>query len=172
MFPQSVQWCAVVFLWSGATYYLDSVGFILGCFLAMYMLTSQRQRQPGELSAFSVFNPHFQAIPGTMSAADVDASLRTGGPSGMSLPQMGSGKSKEDRVQAVLARRRAYRTQKTVEQHDESETFEDILYEKLIDNSGRSVFKQKPNDLCACASGLKYKRCCALEDREIIPDYH
>lgn len=183
-----VKWSLFVLAAGTAIYYLSAVGFILSCFLLMYMLMAAGPREKGSLSAFSVFNPNFEAIPGTMTAADVDASMRTGMPAKVSgVAGRSNGLTREERIQQVLSRRRAYRSQNSEknakhgnrstdageEDDNEDSLFEEVLYEKLEDrNTGDKVFKQKPNDLCACASGRKYKRCCALIDREIIPDYY
>jgi len=56
----------------GAVYFIISLLYIM-----WYSLGSRRRRN--ELSAYSVFNPNFEKIPGTFSAEDYDRQLRRGG---------------------------------------------------------------------------------------------
>lgn len=59
-------------------------GWLLQCVIVlmiygMYEFTDVRERQPGELSAYSVFNPNCEAITGTFKAEDIDKQYRRGG---------------------------------------------------------------------------------------------
>ena len=50
--------------------------FIVTAFFAMFCSMSNRNRLPNEWTGYSVLNPNYQAIQGTMDAAQIDRELR------------------------------------------------------------------------------------------------
>jgi len=69
-------------LWVVAIVAAFLTGWMLVCsivfgFWGMYHSMEDRERQPGERSAYSVFNPNCEAITGTFKAEDYDRALRS-----------------------------------------------------------------------------------------------
>lgn len=52
-----------------------AVFFILSLFYLMWVGLSDKKRQPSQLSAYSVFNPNFEQIEGTVNAQKLQAEL-------------------------------------------------------------------------------------------------
>eukprot|EP00668_Euglena_longa_P045139 GGOE01060756.1.p2 GENE.GGOE01060756.1~~GGOE01060756.1.p2 ORF type:complete len:152 (+),score=5.44 GGOE01060756.1:54-509(+) len=64
-------------MWIAAKHNFGKLAFILSSFLAIFVcLATSKEREASSLSAWSVFNPNFQAIPGTMDAKALDQQLR------------------------------------------------------------------------------------------------
>lgn len=55
-----------------------AVFFMLSLFYLMWVGLSDKKRQPHQLSAYSVFNPHFEEIEGTVNAQKLQAELTFG----------------------------------------------------------------------------------------------
>lgn len=96
------------------------------------------KRKPGELSAYSVFNPNFERLAGTLTS---------------DMIQPGINNNLEDEI----------RNEKEV-----IEVEKEIILTKHETNKMKikEKAKQTLNSLCNCGSGIKYKRCCALNLKE------
>eukprot|EP00762_Andalucia_godoyi_P006996 ANDGO_07680.mRNA.1 hypothetical protein len=160
------------------TYVASSLGFIVSCFVGLWLSTMDARQARAtingavsQLSAYAALNPDGRAIPGTFTADDYDRFVRGKPRSGASA---GAGDAKAAEIAKVLARRRnpPPNVDLRAPRHEHASGSGSGL-ENVLDERGEPTrLRQKPNDPCACASGMKYKRCCALVDREIIPDYY
>eukprot|EP00039_Didymoeca_costata_P013250 m.198589 g.198589 ORF g.198589 m.198589 type:complete len:186 (+) comp15717_c0_seq21:156-713(+) len=82
-FLRSLSWkvkvvfCSLLLLLSWWTGWM-TVCVIILMFYGIYEGTDERKKAPGEMSAYSVFNPNCEAIQGTFKAEDFDKSVRQG----------------------------------------------------------------------------------------------
>jgi len=55
-----------------------AVFFIFSCLVFIYCNMGEKKRRPGEMSAYSVFNPNCEAIDGTLTAQQFENEIRHG----------------------------------------------------------------------------------------------
>lgn len=113
-----------------------------------FIFTNLGERKPWQLSAYSIFNPNFERLPGTLSVSDIQSSM------GINTIQreIGSqnGTIQENQIssssnQNVLSNERTIYESKA-----------EVRKRELKQNA-----KQPLNSSCNCGSGKKYKNCCA-----------
>ena len=121
-------------------YYEFGVVFFL--FTILYLVfTNTGERKPWELSAYSVFNPNFERIPGTFSADQFQPGLRMNN----------RNEPEEDFDNPEF------------NEEIEREMNRKITYDTKAENKKRKmkeVATQPLNSACSCGSGKKYKNCC------------
>lgn len=107
--------------------------------IILLIFTNLEDKKIGSLSAYSVFNPNCERIPGTLS---LDA-FNMGIPRGSGIVNE-NGDHIEDEIENELNRKVIYDTKAEEKKR------------KIKENA-----KQPLNSLCNCGSGKKYKNCCA-----------
>lgn len=113
--------------------------------ILVLIFTNLGKRKPWELSAYSVFNPNFEKLPGTLSSEDINP--------GMAFLNRRNNED-QDLIDGTLANLNDITQTQTVDRNFNT-NFE--KQKKLI----KEKAKQPLNSLCNCESGKKYKNCCA-----------
>lgn len=101
------------------------------------------KRKPWELSAYSIFNPNFERIPGTFSASAIQPGIER-----LNMPDDDNDALNDDL--AVVNDNNRSNEQRTV-----YNTKAEIRKRKM-----KQLAKQPLNSKCECGSNKKYKSCC------------
>ena len=104
------------------------------------------KRKPWQLSAYSVFNPNFERIPGTFTANDIYPGVNS------NVRDINNNSS--NTLNTL--------NNSSFERTDPNDSLVVTAYDKrkklLKENK-----KQPLNSVCNCGSNLKFKKCCALK---------
>ena len=119
----------------GAVYFLFSI--------ILFIFTNLDEKKIGTLSAYSVFNPNCERLPGTLSVDQFHMGL------GGSVITNENGQNVEDEIENELNRKVIFDTKAEMKKRKMKE-----------------IAKQPLNSQCNCGSGKKYKNCCLKKYEE------
>ncbi len=113
-----------------------------------FIFTNLGERKPWQLSAYSIFNPNFERLPGTMSVGDIQSSMGFNTIQREVVSQNGT--TEENQISTTSNQSALYNERTFYESKSE------IRKRELKQNA-----KQPLNSSCNCGSEKKYKNCCA-----------
>lgn len=136
----------IFFIWSIIYKLFIDFGFgLIYFFLTIIILIFNNlgERKPWELSAYSIFNPNFERIPGSINSENFN---------GMGILNIGN--NNNNLIQDNIDRLNNFNNE------IENELNRKIEYDTKSENKKRKlkeIAKQSLNSLCYCGSGKKYK---------------
>ena len=143
----------IFFIWSIIYKLFIDFGFgLIYFFLTIIILIFNNlgERKPWELSAYSIFNPNFERIPGSINSENFN---------GMGILNIGN--NNNNLIQDNIDRLNNFNNE------IENELNRKIEYDTKSENKKRKlkeIAKQSLNSLCYCGSGKKYKNCCLKKE--------
>jgi hypothetical protein len=143
----------IFFIWSIIYKLFIDFGFgLIYFFLTIIILIFNNlgERKPWELSAYSIFNPNFERIPGSINSENFN---------GMGILNIGN--NNNNLIQDNIDRLNNFNNE------IENELNRKIQYDTKSENKKRKlkeIAKQSLNSLCYCGSGKKYKNCCLKKE--------
>ena len=143
----------IFFIWALIYKLFIDFGFgLIYFFLTIIILIFNNlgERKPWELSAYSIFNPNFERIPGSINSENFN---------GMGILNIGN--NNNNLIQDNIDRLNNFNNE------IENELNRKIQYDTKIENKKRKlkeIAKQSLNSLCYCGSGKKYKNCCLKKE--------
>ena len=143
----------IFFIWALIYKLFIDFGFgLIYFFLTIIILIFNNlgERKPWELSAYSIFNPNFERIPGSINSENFN---------GMGILNIGNNNNNliQDNIQQL----------NNFNNEIENELNRKIEYDTKSENKKRKlkeIAKQSLNSLCYCGSGKKYKNCCLKKE--------
>ena len=141
----------IFFIWSIIYKLFIDFGFgLIYFFLTIIILIFNNlgERKPWELSAYSIFNPNFERIPGSINSNNFNGILNIGN-------------NNNNLIQDNIDRLNNFNNE------IENELNRKIQYDTKSENKKRKlkeIAKQSLNSLCYCGSGKKYKNCCLKKE--------
>ena len=143
----------IFFIWSIIYKLFIDFGFgLIYFFLTIIILIFNNlgERKPWELSAYSIFNPNFERIPGSINSENFN---------GMGILNIGN--NNNNLIQDNIDRLNNFNNE------IENELNRKIEYDTKSENKKRKlkeIAKQSLNSICYCGSGKKYKNCCLKKE--------
>lgn len=116
--------------------------------IIVLIFTNLGKRKPWELSAYSVFNPNFERLPGTLTSEAIQGGL------GIVNNMNNTDENEETRLVNNQSNTNNINNQVHSTTYERNKS-------RIKENA-----KQSLNSLCSCDSGKKYKNCCAKELKE------
>ena len=144
----------IFFIWAVIYKLFIIYGFGLVYFfltIILLIFNNLGERKPWELSAYSIFNPNFERIPGSMTSKNIQ--------NGMGILNIGN--NNNNLIQDNIDRLNNFNNE------IENELNRKIEYDTKSENKKRKlkeIAKQSLNSLCYCGSGKKYKNCCLKKE--------
>ena len=141
----------IFFIWSIIYKLFIDFGFgLIYFFLTIIILIFNNlgERKSWELSAYSIFNPNFERIPGSINSNNFNGILNIGN-------------NNNNLIQDNIDRLNNFNNE------IENELNRKIQYDTKSENKKRKlkeIAKQSLNSLCYCGSGKKYKNCCLKKE--------
>ena len=143
----------IFFIWAVLYKLIIDFGFGLIYFfitIILLIFNNLGERKPWELSAYSIFNPNFERIPGSINSENFN---------GMGILNIGNNNNNliQDNIQQL----------NNFNNEIENELNRKIEYDTKSENKKRKlkeIAKQSLNSLCYCGSGKKYKNCCLKKE--------
>ena len=141
----------IFFIWSIIYKLFIDFGFGLIYFfitIILLIFNNLGERKPWELSAYSIFNPNFERIPGSINSNNFNGILNIGN-------------NNNNLIQDNIDRLNNFNNE------IENELNRKIQYDTKSENKKRKlkeIAKQSLNSLCYCGSGKKYKNCCLKKE--------
>ena len=141
----------ILFIWAVLYKLIIDFGFgLIYFFITIILLIFYNlgERKPWELSAYSIFNPNFERIPGSINSNNFNGILNIGN-------------NNNNLIQDNIDRLNNFNNE------IENELNRKIQYDTKIENKKRKlkeIAKQSLNSLCYCGSGKKYKNCCLKKE--------
>jgi hypothetical protein len=122
--------------------------------ILIFIFTNLGERKPWQLSAYSVFNPNFERLPGTMTVGDLQSSMGMGG---RRYDNDDDEIYENNGVTAVANPGRTFSSNNTptTTYTTKAEVKKKQMKEKAT---------QPLNSVCNCGSNKKYKNCCMKKD--------
>ena len=139
----------ILFIWAVLYKLIIDFGFgLIYFFITIILLIFYNlgERKPWELSAYSIFNPNFERIPGSINSENFN---------GMGILNIGN--NNNNLIQDNIDRLNNFNNE------IENELNRKIEYDTKSENKKRKlkeIAKQSLNSICYCGSGKKYKNCC------------
>ena len=143
----------IFFIWSIIYKLFIDFGFGLIYFfitIILLIFNNLGERKPWELSAYSIFNPNFERIPGSINSENFN---------GMGILNIGN--NNNNLIQDNIDRLNNFNNE------IENELNRKIQYDTKSENKKRKlkeIAKQSLNSLCYCGCGKKYKNCCLKKE--------
>ena len=143
----------IFFIWSIIYKLFIDFGFgLIYFFLTIIILIFNNlgERKSWELSAYSIFNPNFERIPGSINSENFN---------GMGILNIGN--NNNNLIQDNIDRLNNFNNE------IENELNRKIQYDTKSENKKRKlkeIAKQSLNSICYCGSGKKYKNCCLKKE--------
>ena len=140
----------IFFIWAVLYKLIIDFGFgLIYFFITIILLIFYNlgERKPWELSAYSIFNPNFERIPGSINSNNFNGILNIGNNNNFI----------QDNIQQL----------NNFNNEIENELNRKIEYDTKSENKKRKlkeIAKQSLNSLCYCGSGKKYKNCCLKKE--------
>ena len=141
----------IFFIWAVLYKLIIDFGFgLIYFFITIILLIFYNlgERKPWELSAYSIFNPNFERIPGSINSNNFNGILNIGNNNNNFI---------QDNIQQL----------NNFNNEIENELNRKIEYDTKSENKKRKlkeIAKQSLNSLCYCGSGKKYKNCCLKKE--------
>ena len=141
----------ILFIWAVLYKLIIDFGFgLIYFFITIILLIFYNlgERKPWELSAYSIFNPNFERIPGSINSNNFNGILNIGNNNNNLI---------QDNIQQL----------NNFNNEIENELNRKIEYDTKSENKKRKlkeIAKQSLNSLCYCGSGKKYKNCCLKKE--------
>ena len=141
----------IFFIWAVLYKLIIDFGFGLIYFfitIILLIFNNLGERKPWELSAYSIFNPNFERIPGSINSNNFNGILNIGNNNNNLI---------QDNIQQL----------NNFNNEIENELNRKIEYDTKSENKKRKlkeIAKQSLNSLCYCGSGKKYKNCCLKKE--------
>ena len=142
----------IFFIWAVIYKLFIIYGFGLVYFfltIILLIFNNLGERKPWELSAYSIFNPNFERIPGSMTSQNIQ--------NGMGILNLNSNTITQQHLDQI----------NSFNNEIENELNRKIEYDTKSENKKRKlkeIAKQSLNSLCYCGSGKKYKNCCLKKE--------
>ncbi len=140
----------IFFIWALIYKLFIDFGFGLIYFfitIILLIFNNLGERKSWELSAYSIFNPNFERIPGSINSNNFNGILNIGNNNNFI----------QDNIQQL----------NNFNNEIENELNRKIEYDTKSENKKRKlkeIAKQSLNSLCYCGSGKKYKNCCLKKE--------
>ena len=141
----------IFFIWALIYKLFIDFGFGLIYFfitIILLIFNNLGERKSWELSAYSIFNPNFERIPGSINSNNFNGILNIGNNNNNFI---------QDNIQQL----------NNFNNEIENELNRKIEYDTKSENKKRKlkeIAKQSLNSLCYCGSGKKYKNCCIKKE--------
>ena len=141
----------IFFIWALIYKLFIDFGFGLIYFfitIILLIFNNLGERKSWELSAYSIFNPNFERIPGSINSNNFNGILNIGNNNNNLI---------QDNIQQL----------NNFNNEIENELNRKIEYDTKSENKKRKlkeIAKQSLNSLCYCGSGKKYKNCCLKKE--------
>ena len=141
----------IFFIWALIYKLFIDFGFGLIYFfitIILLIFNNLGERKSWELSAYSIFNPNFERIPGSINSNNFNGILNIGNNNNNFI---------QDNIQQL----------NNFNNEIENELNRKIEYDTKSENKKRKlkeIAKQSLNSLCYCGSGKKYKNCCLKKE--------
>ncbi len=142
----------ILFIWAVIYKLFIIYGFGLVYFfltIILLIFNNLGERKPWELSAYSIFNPNFERIPGSMTSQNIQ--------NGMGILNLNSNTITQQHLDQI----------NSFNNEIENELNRKIEYDTKSEKKKRKlkeIAKQSLNSLCYCGSGKKYKNCCLKKE--------
>ncbi len=142
----------IFFIWAVIYKLFIIYGFGLVYFfltIILLIFNNLGERKPWELSAYSIFNPNFERIPGSMTSQNIQ--------NGMGILNLNSNTITQQHLDQI----------NSFNNEIENELNRKIEYDTKSEKKKRKlkeIAKQSLNSLCYCGSGKKYKNCCLKKE--------
>ena len=142
----------IFFIWAVIYKLFIIYGFGLVYFfltIILLIFNNLGERKPWELSAYSIFNPNFERIPGSMTSQNIQ--------NGMGILNLNSNIITQEHLDQI----------NSFNNEIENELNRKIEYDTKSENKKRKlkeIAKQSLNSMCYCGSGKKYKNCCLKKE--------
>ncbi len=140
----------IFFIWALIYKLFIDFGFGLIYFfitIILLIFNNLGERKSWELSAYSIFNPNFERIPGSINSNNFNGILNIGNNNNFI----------QDNIQQL----------NNFNNEIENELNRKIEYDTKSENKKRKlkeIAKQSLNSICYCGSGKKYKNCCLKKE--------
>ena len=141
----------IFFIWALIYKLFIDFGFGLIYFfitIILLIFNNLGERKSWELSAYSIFNPNFERIPGSINSNNFNGILNIGNNNNNFI---------QDNIQQL----------NNYNNEIENELNRKIEYDTKSENKKRKlkeIAKQSLNSICYCGSGKKYKNCCLKKE--------
>ena len=141
----------IFFIWALIYKLFIDFGFGLIYFfitIILLIFNNLGERKSWELSAYSIFNPNFERIPGSINSNNFNGILNIGNNNNNFI---------QDNIQQL----------NNFNNEIENELNRKIEYDTKSENKKRKlkeIAKQSLNSICYCGSGKKYKNCCLKKE--------